>query len=504
MHPPHARRITTTAIALAIALAACSFNNGYVLDVTIDGGDRTLLLGDSRTLTATVVFGNGATDRVTWTSGDTSVATIDATGNVTTATAGTTQITATSTSDPSKNDTITLTIDPPGAFRWTRQFGTTASDVGFGVATDASGNVYVTGTTTGALEGPNAGSFDAFLRAYDPIGDVLWTRQFGTAANDIAYGAATDADGNVYVAGVTLGALEGVSEGEQDAFLRAYDPDGVPVWTRQFGTSSGDYAYGVATDTNGHIYVTGHTRGDLEGTNAGNEDAFLRAYDPNGTELWTRQFGTTASDVSLGVATDASGNVYVTGTTTGALEGPYAGNVDGFVRAYDPNGTALWTRQFGTGGGDYAYGVATDTNGNVYVTGSTNGVLEGTNAGESDAFLRAYDPNGTELWTRQFGTTASDVGLGVATDANGHLYVTGYTLGALEATNRGGFDAFLRAYDPSGTPLWTRQFGTTTFDRASSVATDTSGHVYVTGITDGALEGTSSGGDDAFLRSYGR
>ena len=504
MRPSVARRVTGIAIALAIALTACSFNNGYVLDVTIDGGDRSIALGEPLALTATVANGNGATDRVTWTSSDTSVATIDATGNVTTAAAGTTQITATSTSDPSKDDTIALTIDPPGALRWTRQIGTTASDVGFGVATDASGNVYVTGYTRGALEGTNSGDADAFLRAYDPNGTELWTRQFGTSAFDQATGVAIDANGNVFVAGYTFGDLEGTSAGFEDAFLRAYDPNGTELWTRQFGTSSGDYAYGVATDTNGNVYVTGYTRGDLDGTGEGEYDAFLRAYDPNGNEVWTRQFGTTGNDIAQALAIDANGNVCVTGYTRGDLAGANAGNVDAFLRAYDPNGNEVWTRQFGTTGNDIAQALAIDANGNVYVTGFTNGGLESTNAGSNDAFLRAYDPSGTELWTRQFGTTASDVGLGVATDANGHLYVTGQTSGNLEATNSGGIDAFLRAYDPNGTELWTRQFGTTTFDRASSVATDTSGHVYVTGITDGALEGTSSGGDDAFLRAYGR
>ena len=586
MHPPHARRITSVAITLAIALTACTLNNGYVLDVTIDGGDRTLALGEPLTLATTVTNRAGATDRVTWTSSVPSVATVDTTGLVTTLAQGPTQITATSTSDPSKNDTITLTItepnavtnltidggdrtivlgdpltltatitttgtandaitwtssdptvatidttgtvtsttdgttdltatsvfdpsqsdtvtltvDPRGALRWTRQFGTSEIDRPGGVATDANGNVYVTGYTYGALEGTNAGDVDAFLRAYDPNGNTLWTRQFGTSSSDVAYGVATDANGHIYVTGYTNGTLEGTNAGDYDAFLRAYDPNGNTLWTRQFGTSSSDYAYGVATDANGHIYVTGYTNGTLEGTNAGGNDAFLRAYDPNGNTLWTRQFGTSGGDYAYGVATDANGHIYVTGYTNGSLDGANAGNDDAFLRAYDPNGNTLWTRQFGTSGGDYAYGVATDANGHVYVTGYTFGGLGGANAGNGDAFLRAYDPNGNTLWTRQFGTSGGDYAYGVATDTNGNVYVTGSTNGVLEGADAG--STFLRAYDPNGDVLWTRQFGTSS--DAEHVATDANGNVYVAGYTYGALEGANAGFEDAFVRSYGR
>ena len=570
MRPPHAHRITTTAIALAIALAACSFNNGYVLDVTIDGGDRTLALGEPLTLTATVTFGNGATDRVTWTTSDDTIATIDTNGLVTTLAQGPTQITATSTSDPSKNDaitltitepnavtnltidggdrtivlgdplsltatitttgaandaitwtssdqtvatidatgtvtsitdgttdltassvfdptqsdTITLTIDPPGALRWTRQFGTSNSDYAYGVATDTNGRIYVTGVTGN----------DAFLNAYDADGTEVWTLQFGTGAFDIAYGVATDPNGNVYVAGYTFGNLEGTSAGFEDAFLRAYDPNGTELWTRQFGTDTNDIAYGVATDTNGRIYVTGAT---------GN-DAFLNAYDADGTEVWTQQFGTSGFDLANGVTTDANGNVYVTGYTSGALEGINIGDTDAFLRAYDPNGNEVWTQQFGTDTIDVAHGVVTDTNGNVYVTGNTDGDLDGPNAGVNDAFLRAYEPNGDLLWGMQFGDSASDYPRSVSTDANGHIYVTGHTYSDLEGQNVGVTDAFLSAHDPNGDVLWTRQFGTADFDYALAVAMGANGDILVTGWTFGALEPASPGGIDAFLRAYGR
>ena len=446
MRSTRSRRPSATAFALALVLTACSFNNGYVLDVAIDGGDRGAVVGDSLALSAAVVRGGGATDHVTWSSSDAAVATIDADGRVASTASGPTEITATSVSDPSKSDTINLTVDPAGALRWTRQFGTSDGDVARGVATDASGNVFVAGTTFGALDGSNAGGQDVFVRAYDVDGDLRWTRQFGSAADEVVFGAATDASGHVYVAGRTEGALDGSHAGGWDVFVRAYDADGDLRWSRQFGTADEDVARGVATDASGHVYVVGYTAGALDGSSAGGWDGFVRAYAVDGSLRWTRQFGSSEWDEARGVATDANGHVYVVGDTQGALDGSSAGGTDGFLRAYDAGGDLRWARQFGTAASDVPLAVASAPNGQVRVAGYTFGALEGSNAGTTDAFVRAYAPDGNVRWTRQFGTAGQDAVFGVATDASGGAFVVGYSGGALEGSSAGGNDAFVRAY----------------------------------------------------------
>jgi hypothetical protein len=272
---------------------------------------------------------------------------------------------------------------------WTRQFGTSLQDQGMGVAVDGSG-VYVTGYTSGALEGTSAGGWDVFLRKYDAAGTEQWTRQFGTLSEDRGYGVAVDGSG-VYVTGYTSGALEGTSAGGRDVFVRKYDVAGTELWTRQFGTPNDDEGYGVAVDGSG-VYVTGYTEGDLKGISAGGRDVFLRKYDTAGNELWTDQFGTSGYDYGQGVTVDGSG-VYVAGRTDidGALPGQTsAGARDVFVRKYDEVGTAQWTRQFGTPNDDEGYGVATGGSG-VYVTGYTYGALWGASAGGTDVFVRRYD-----------------------------------------------------------------------------------------------------------------
>jgi len=334
--------------------------------------------------------------------------------------------------------------------------------------------------------------------------EIGWTRQFGTSDNDYAPGLAVDASGNVYIAGWTEGALPGKSSsGGTDAFIRKYDGSGNEIWTRQFGTSDNDIARGVVVDTSGNVYVAGETRGALPGqTSSGGRDAFVRKYDGSGNEIWTKQFGTPSTDFAKSIAVDASGNVYVAGETWNALPGQsYAGGGDTFVRKYDGSGNEFWTRQFGTFTTDSAYGVTVDTSGNVYVAGTTGGALpEQSSSGGWDAFVRKYDGSGNEIWTRQFGSSATDFAESVAVDASDNVYVAGETWGALPGQTSSGYeDAFVRKYDGSGNELWTRQFGTSTSDVARGVVVDTSDNVYVAGYTFGALPGQSYAGEGDVL-----
>ena len=267
-----------------------------------------------------------------------------------------------------------------------QQFGTTVDDYGYGIATDSTG-VYVTGYTYGGLSGTSAGGYDAFVRKYNTSGSVLWTQQFGTTTTDLGYGIATDSSG-VYVTGATSGGLSGTNAGGQDAFVRKYNTSGSLQWTRQFGTTGTDYGSGIATDSTG-VYLTGRTTGGLSGTNAGGNDAFVRKYHTSGSLQWTQQFGTTGTDYGSAIATDSAG-VYVTGRTDGGLVGTNAGSQDAFVRKFNTSGSVLWTQQLGTTGSEYGRGIATDSSG-VYVTGDTSGGLGGSNAGNYDAFVAKFN-----------------------------------------------------------------------------------------------------------------
>ena len=157
-------------------------------------------------------------------------------------------------------------------------------------------------------------------------------------------GLSIDSNGNSYVAGKVWGSLTGyTSQGNYDAFIGKYDNLGNRLWIKQFGTSQEDRVSGIVTDINGNIYAIGTTFGSLSGnTNQGLGDIFLGKYDALGNELWIKQFGTSNSDSGTGISLDSNGNIFVTGTTSGSLLGnTNQGSSDAFIAAFDSNGNLL-------------------------------------------------------------------------------------------------------------------------------------------------------------------
>jgi hypothetical protein len=253
--------------------------------------------------------------------------------------------------------------------------------------------------------------------------------------------------------------------------VRKYDTDGNELWSRQFGVSA--YAFAVDADASG-VYVAG----------GGGVGAFVRKYDADGNELWIRQFG--QFQWARAVVAHASG-IYVAGHSSSFHQA--------FVRKYDADGNELWTRQFSSAsfclaGCIFAFAVAADAGG-VYVAGDGNALPGQTSAG---AFVRKYDADGNELWTRQFPNARA---LAAAADAGG-VYVSGPTLDTFSAF---GDEVFVRKYDADGNELWTRQFGSELEDEARGIAINASG-IYVAGTTWGTLPGQTSVGVEGHPNAF--
>jgi hypothetical protein len=280
----------------------------------------------------------------------------------------------------------------------------------------------VTGYTYGGLDGnTNSGSFDIFLVKYNSSGTKQWTKQLGTSETDWGKGVTTDSSNNIYVTGQTYGGLDGnTSSGNLDIFLVKYNSSGTKQWTQQLGTSSNDWGFGVTVDSSNNIYVTGGTYGGLDGnTNSGSDcdnppcsDLFLVKYNSSGVKQWTKQLGTSSSDTGTEVTVDSSDNIYVMGGTYGGLDGnTNSGSLDLFLVKYNSSGTKQWTKQLGTSSDDYGFGVTTDSSDNIYVTGYTEGGLDGnTSSGDKDLFLVKYNSSGVKQWTKQLGSSSNDRG----------------------------------------------------------------------------------------------
>ena len=251
---------------------------------------------------------------------------------------------------------------------WTHQFGTSEDDYVLSVAADKYDNVYATGRTLGWLgdddAGANAGSSDAYVRKLDGIGGVQWTHQFGTSAADQGYSVATDLIGSAYVTGYTEGDLAAPNAGGWDGFVSKVSPAGNELWTRQFGTAGADAGFGIVADVLGNVYVGGYVSGQVGCSSGGGADGFVRKYDSDGNELWTYQFGGPDFEQVLAI-TIGKGKVYAAGVRYDATT-----NLDSFVLALTTDGAPLWMQVLqNTAGKEYAQGVFPDLSGNVFVVG---------------------------------------------------------------------------------------------------------------------------------------
>ena len=351
---------------------------------------------------------------------------------------------------------------------WSRQFGTTTDDSGRDVAVDSTGNAVVTGATGN----------QAFVRQYDSAGNLAWSQLISSSGNASFRSATTDSLGNSYVAGSATGDAFGPSAGGNDVIVAKYDSLGNIVWSRQYGTGTNDFASDIAVDSLGNSLVTRlsnnfqssaltklDTSGNITWTipveslaisvaadtsnnifvaGGAGGGGYLTKYNSAGTFQWRQSINTLAYDAVTGVAVDSSGNLYVAGHTDGNDFGPNNGFSDAFVIKYDPAGSMLWSHQFGSTEPDYTNSMALDAQGNVYLTGLTAGNLAAPSTG-GDIFVAKYSATGDFLWVKQI-AAADDLEIGgplIAASPAGTVYVTGATGGNLFGDYQGNIDAYL-------------------------------------------------------------
>jgi uncharacterized delta-60 repeat protein len=413
----------------------------------------------------------------------------------------------------SNGDYATLKYNNIGDTVWARNYNGIGNsfDGAYSIAVDDSENVYVTGASWGA-----ATEFDYATIKYDSDGNSLWVRRYNGVGNDDdrAYSIAVDNSGNIYVTGRSVR-----SSTDYDYTTIKYDNNGDTVWVRRYNgpLNSNDEAQALAVDLSGNVYVTGQSYSF--GTNY---DYATIKYDNNGDTLWVRRYDGpgNGNDLAWALDVDGFGNVYVTGWSWNGTDRDYATikysnigdsiwvkrynadnrwdyataiSVDGFGNVcvtgvsydntsnddyatikYNSNGDTLWLRRYNGPGNeyDYAYALATDSAGNVYVTGSSGGEY---------ATIK-YDNTGNILWESRYdGGEARDLAL----DDSGNVYVTG-SGGTIK-------------YNSSGNELWVRGFP----GSPQALDVDSLGNVYVTGGNgDCVTIKYSSNGDTLWVAIY--
>jgi hypothetical protein len=334
------------------------------------------------------------------------------------------------------------------------------------VAVNNNGNVFVTGSSVGT-----GGSQDYATVAYSSAGLALWTNSYRGSGFKTAIPAALAADtnGNVFVTGQ---AFDGTN---YNAATINYSTTGAPLWTNLYigPTNARDGGNALAVDSHGDVLVAGYY--SYNGTSY----YLALKYSNAGTPVWTNLYnGGVGDSVAYAVALDNSGNVFVTGRSSGIGTGDDYATV-----AYSGTGLPLWTNRYNGPGNttdDDAYYIAVDNSGNVIVTGSSIGL--GTGA---DYATIKYSNAGVPLWTNRYDGPAQsdDFPAGIAVDSSGNVFVTGYST----ATN-GYLDYATVAYSGTGVPLWTNRYDGAAQgdDSAVGIAVDSSGNVFVTGSSTAA------------------
>jgi hypothetical protein len=405
-------------------------------------------------------------------------------------------------SGPTNEGTYPPTLEPnepeqPYEIAWIKQLGSSGRDICYSVVLDAAGDTHITGALGGDPDGGDADIDGAFVAKFDGDGNRTWIASTGEAITDTGHTISVAVDGSVRMAGKVYDNPS--RHGFPDGFVSRLDSEGNIAWTSQLATEEMDFPCSIAADTEGNTFVSGFTEGELSGTSFGSIDAFLAKFDTEGDNVWTIQLGTTGQDNATGVAVDAAGNVYIAGGVEGNLSAPSLGDADAFIARYDTEGNEVWTTQTGTTAKDYASDIVVDEEGNVYISGHTEGELGLVHAGEKDAFLAKFDADGNYLWATQVGTANTELSTDVALDAAGNVYISGFTTGDLAGANAGKADIFLAKFDADGNEIWITQLGTPEEDQAYSIALDTDGNVYLAGRTEGDLDGENAGHSDAFL-----
>jgi len=368
---------------------------------------------------------------------------------------------------------------------------------------------------------------------------LVWSSYIGGTGSDQGNDIALDGNGNAYITGFTQdGALISEDENPQvptlqpdpqkrfEAFVTKLSPSGTVIYSTYFGgtppaaTSSqtvDDEAHSLALDPSGNIFVVGYTFNNdfpivngFQAASGGAQEAYIvRLEGSSGTLQFSSYLGGNQSDRAFGVAVDAQGNAYVTGSTlsgnfpvVNAFQSRFGGGLrDAFLTKVTAAGTIGFSTYLGGVGDEQAYDVAVDSNGEIILTGYTTSLnfpmshpLVGTyRGGIDDIFITKFNSTGSALvFSTYWGGSNSDNGVRLAVDKNNTIYITGTTSSGLDFPlkspaqifNAGMYDAFLIKMHPDGQDVDFSTFiGAEDIDSGTGIAVDNNGFIYVSGFT---------------------
>ena len=340
------------------------------------------------------------------------------------------------------------------------------------------------------------GADDIVIAAYSVSGTHLWSRRLGGPGDDIAWSVASDPSGDVVIAGQTdspsidLGGGPLPAAGGKDMVVAKYSAEGMHLWSKRLGGTGDDVAWSVASDPSGNILLAG------ESARVG--DMVVTKYTASGTHLWSKRIWggaayAVASDPLGNVLLAGTSQAYSIDLGGGPLAGSPDDNYrDMVLGKFTPSGAHIWSKRLGGGSEDIAGSVASDADGNVLVSGtSTSRSIDlggGPHYGDSfDMVFGKFSASGAHVWSKRYGGTYVDFAASIASDPSGNVLVAGASwsdsinLGGPTYPSAGLYDIVIGMYSPSGAHLWSKRMGGGSIDEGYSVASDPWGNVLLAG-----------------------
>lgn len=364
-------------------------------------------------------------------------------------------------------DIATIKYNSSGQQIWAARYDNAGKDdAANAITVDAAGNVFVTGYTTGLA------SFKDFITIkYSSSGNLLWNSMYNGKGNDddLSSAVAVDGLGNVFVTGYSVGLTS-----SEDYLTIKYNSAGTEQWINSYDNPDMDdidIANSMILDGTGNIYVTGYSIG-----NGSAEDYATVKYNSAGNEVWVRRYNGTGNDydITTGIAADGSGNIIVTGYSSGSSSAEDYATVK-----YDPQGNSLWVNRYNGSSNSYDISTSIDADdlGNVYVTGYSYDDL----TSEDYATIK-YSPEGQQEWVSKYNGAGGDfdIATSIKSDIKGDIYVTGYSYDFNSKENY----ATVK-YNSSGVEQWTEIYNGASngSDLASTLFSDINDNIYVTGYS---------------------
>jgi hypothetical protein len=445
---------------------------------------------------------------------------------------------------------------------WVSVIGGTGWEFVPDIKTDENGNIYTIGSFSGTADFDGsaatvnrtaAGDRDAFVTKHTPDGQFVWVATFGGTGTDLGNGVDVDPSGDVYVVGSFeatadvdpgAGTQTLTSAGQEDMFIAKLNDSGALVWAKRIGGTSVDEANDVAVDQDGNLYIVGRFDGTVDfnpGTATANlsgssADGFVLKLESDGDYVWAYDIGSGNSDRAEAVVVDGTNNVIIAGDFDGNPDfdpGPGQHNVssngdsDPFYLKLTPGGLFVWVTTFGVAGNVANRDVDVDKDNNIVTHGFFTESINpepGNSAtvipaiAAEDAYTAKINQDGSVAWLHTLGGESLEWGYGVAVDALGDVYVTGFYYNSPDfdpgddeflMPSAGLEDTYIVKYSSTGDFIWAKRTGGTGGDSGYGIDINATGDVLVTGNfydksdldpePAGTLNITSKGSSDIFI-----